>query len=182
MKKTAFLFVLSLVTCFAFAQKKLVTTSATISFDATTAIDALPKATNKTVIASLDTKTGDIAFEAAIKNFAFSNPKIQEHFNGEGWMNSDKFTTATFKGKITDLTKVNFKKNGSYSVPVSGTLMIHGESNPVTSTATIVVNGKKISTSSNFSIALEDYKVKGGAIGAGKVAKNPTITVQADFN
>ncbi len=182
MKKTAFLFVLSLVTCFAFAQKKLVTTSATISFDATTSIDALPKATNKTVIASLATKTGDIAFEAAIKNFAFTNPKIQEHFNGEGWMNSDKFATATFKGKITDLTKVNFSKNGSYSVPVSGTLMIHGESNPVTSTATIVVEGKKISTSSNFSIALEDYKVKGGAIGAGKVAKNPTITVQADFN
>ncbi len=182
MKKTALLFVLSLVTCFAIAQKKLVTTSATINFDATTSLDALPKASNKTVIASLSTKTGDIAFEAAIKNFTFTNPKIQEHFNGEGWMNSDQFATATFKGKITDLTKVNFNKNGSYTVPVSGILMIHGESNPVTSTATIVVDGKKISTSSNFSIALEDYKVKGGAIGAGKVAKNPTITVQADFN
>lgn len=181
MKKTILFLALAITTSFAFAQKKLVTTSATISFDATTSIDALPKATNNTVIASLDPKTGAVAFEATIKGFNFTNPKIQEHFNGKGWMDSDQFALATFKGKLSDLKKVNFKKNGTYKVPVTGILTIHGVSNAVTSVATVVVNGKKISTNSDFSIALADYKVSGGAIGAGKVAKNPTINVQADF-
>ncbi len=34
---------------------------------------------------------------------------------------------------------------------------------------------------SDFTIKLEDYNVNGGAIGAGKVSKEPTISVAADF-
>ena len=71
--------------------QKVTTTSAVVSFDATTPKDALPKADNKTVIASFDKATGAVAFEAAVNNFAFSNPKIQEHFNGANWMNSSSF-------------------------------------------------------------------------------------------
>ncbi|HMU73825.1 MAG TPA: hypothetical protein PKD93_13855, partial [Ferruginibacter sp.] len=74
MKKTTLILALVMATGSLFAQKKT-TTSAVISFDATTAIDALPKADNKTAIASLDTKTGKLAFEVTIKNFAFSNPR-----------------------------------------------------------------------------------------------------------
>ena len=40
-----------------FAQKKT-TTSAIINFDATTSLDALPKAENKTAVAAIDTKKG----------------------------------------------------------------------------------------------------------------------------
>jgi len=77
MKKTILTLTLVLAAGLIFAQKKT-TTSASVSFDATTAIDALPKADNKTAIAALDTKTGKLAFEVTIKNFAFSNPRIQE--------------------------------------------------------------------------------------------------------
>jgi hypothetical protein len=71
-------FVFAAVT--ATAQSKT-TTSAIVSFDATTPIDALPKAENKTVVGMMDTKTGQVGFEAAVNNFAFSNPTIQQHFN-----------------------------------------------------------------------------------------------------
>ncbi len=180
MKKTILLFALAFTVGATFAQKKT-TTSATINFDATTAIDALPKADNKTVIASLNTKTGDVAFEAAIKSFTFSNPKIQEHFNSGGWMDSEKFATATFVGKITNVNDVNFTKNGTYSAVIEGELTMHGETKPVSTKATIVVDGKKITTTSEFSVSLADYKVNGGAIAAGKVAKEPKITVNAEF-
>ena len=83
MKKTILSLAMVLAAGLLFAQKKT-TTSAVISFDATTPIDALPKAENKTVIASLDAKSGTIAFEAAIKSFSFSNPKIQEHCKSKG--------------------------------------------------------------------------------------------------
>ena len=181
MKKTLLVLALAGLSAVSFAQKKRTTTSATINFDATTKLDALPKAENKTAVASLNTKSGDVAFEAIVKNFAFSNPKIQEHFNGAQWMDSDKFPKASFKGKITNLSAVNFKADGSYSATVSGNLTMHGVTKAVTAPATIVVSGKAITTTSNFSVAVADYGVNGPAIGAGKVATDPKISVTAEF-
>lgn len=180
MKKTMLSLAMVLASGLLFAQKKT-TTSAVISFDATTPIDALPKAENKTVIASLDTKSGNMAFEAAIKSFAFSNPKIQEHFNDKGWMDSDQFATATFKGSIVNLKEVKFNKDGTYAVSVAGDLTMHGVTKPVTAKGSITVSGKVIVATSEFSVKLEDYKVEGKAIAAGKVAKEPTIKVVAEF-
>ena len=180
MKKTTLVLALALSTATLFAQKKT-TTSATVNFDATTSIDALPKAENKTAVAALDTKTGSVAFEVVIKNFNFTNPMIQEHFNSSGWMDSDQFATANFKGSIVNLADVNFAKDGSYNADVEGNLTIHGVTNPVKTKAVITVEGKKINANATFSIKLEDYKVTGKAIAAGKVAKEPTITVSADF-
>jgi polyisoprenoid-binding protein YceI len=181
MKKTIILFALVSFTTASFAQKKKVTTSATISFDATTKIDALPKAENKTVVASINTKTGDVAFESIIKSFSFSNPKMQEHFNGAMWMDSEKFPKASFKGKITNLSAVNFKKDGTYSATVTGDLTMHGVTKPVSTTASVVVAGKAVTTTTDFTVKLADFAVNGPAIGAGKVATDPKITVVADF-
>ena len=181
MKKSFLLIALVGLTTFTFAQKKKTTTSATVSFDATTKLDALPKADNKTTVASLNTKTGEVAFEAVVKNFAFSNPKIQEHFNSAGWMDSDKYPTATFKGTISNLSAVNFKADGTYTANVTGDLTMHGVTKPVTTTATIVVKGKTVTTTSDFSVKVADFNVSGAAIGAGKVATDPKITVAAEF-
>ncbi len=180
MKKTILSLTLVLATGLIFAQKKT-TTSASVSFDATTAIDALPKADNKTVVAALDTKAGSLAFEITIKNFAFSNPRIQEHFNAEGWMNSDKFPTATFKGDITNLKAINFARDGKYSATVKGDISIHGVTKPIEADGFIIVSGSKITATSEFKIKLEDFGVSGGAIAAGKVSKEPTISVLAEF-
>lgn len=179
MKKTMLLAVLAISLGQVSAQKKT-TTSAVINFDATTEIDALPKAENKTVIAAIDTKKGTVAFEASIKSFSFSNPKIQEHFNGAGWMNSDQFPTATFNGNISNLAEIDFGKEGTYKANVEGELTMHGVAQKVKTTANIVV-AKTINATAQFSVKLADYDIKGGAIAAGKVAKEPVITVSAEF-
>lgn len=181
MKKTVMIFALLTITgAAAFAQKKI-TTSATIAFDASTNLDKLPKADNKTVIASVDTKKGTIAFEAVIKNFSFSNPMMQQHFNSATWMDSDKFPTSVFKGTITNLSTINFKKDGTYPAEVEGELTLHGVTKTVKTTGSIVVAGASITASTDFSVKLEDYAVNGPAIGAGKVAKDPKITVTAEL-
>ena len=60
--KKAILF-LSLVTITgSLMAQKVTTTSAVVNLDATTPKDSLPKAENKTVIASLDKTTGAVAF------------------------------------------------------------------------------------------------------------------------
>lgn len=181
MKKSILVLALATAATVSFAQKKLTTTSGTISFDATTKLDALPKADNKTVVAALNTKTGEVAFEAVVKSFSFANPKMQEHFNGAQWMDSDKFPTATFKGKITNLSAVKFATDGTYTATVEGDLTLHGVTQKITAPATITVNNKKVSASSDFTIKLADYGVNGPAIGAGKVSTDPKITVSAAF-
>lgn len=181
MKKTSLFLALVLSAGALFAQKKT-TTSANIGFDATTSKDDLPIASNKTSVAALDTKTGTVAFETVIKNFSFSNPTIQEHFNSPGWMDSEQFPVANFKGSITNLAEIKFGTDGTYNAVVEGDLTIHGVTQKIKTNATILVEGKKISSKSVFKIKLEDYKVTGKAIAAGKVSSEPSITVSAEFN
>lgn len=180
MKKTLLSLAMVLATGVLFAQKKT-TTSAVISFDATTSLDNLPKAENKTVVASLDTKTGKLAFESLIKNFAFSNPRIQGHFNNKGWMDSDTYPTATFNGTISNLKAVKFNKDGEYAVTVKGELTMHGVTKMIETAGTITVAGKTIKATANFNVKLADYNIDGPSVGAGKVSREPTITVTAEF-
>jgi len=180
MKKTFLILALVTMTGSLFAQKKT-TTSATVTFDATTSLDNLPKAENKTVIAALDTKTGDVQFEATVKNFAFTNPTIQGHFNGDKWMNSDAFPTFTYKGKITNLSAVDFTKDGSYDANVEGLLTIKGRAQKLKTTAKIVVSGGAITTTTDFNVKLADFEIAGAPIEAGKIAREPKVTVNATF-
>ena len=181
MKKTILSLAIATISMLTFAQKKT-STSATIAFDASTAIDDLPKAENKTSIAAIDPEKNTVQFEAAIKNFTFSNPRIQEHFNGKGWLNSDEFPKATFNGLITNPSSVNFTKDGTYNVTVEGDLTIKGKTQKITTPATIVVAGKSLKTNAAFNIKLADFGVEGQPITAGKVAAEPKLTVTAELN
>src|SRR5258705_7469609 len=181
MKKTILFLAFIAATGSLFAQKKT-TTSATVSFDATTEKDALPKAENKTVIGSIDTKTGDVAFEAAVKNFSFSSPRMQEHFNGANWMNSDQFPKFTFTGKIENLNKIKFNKDNSYKVRVNGDLSIKGISKQTHVEGLLTIVNGKIKIIADFTIKLSDFNITGQQpIEAGKVSKEPKISVSAEF-
>jgi polyisoprenoid-binding protein YceI len=180
MKKTILFLAFVATSGFLFAQKKT-TTSATVSFDATTPKDAGPKADNNTVIGSIDTKTGDVAFEASVKNFSFSSPKMQEHFNGANWMNSDKFPKFTLTGKIEKMNKIKLKKDGTYKASVIGDLTVKGITKQTTVNGTITVAGGKIKIMTNFTIKLADYNISGQPVEAGKISREPKVTVSAEF-
>lgn len=180
MKKTLFALSLVLVAGLVSAQKKT-TSSATVSFDATTEKDALPKAVNNTVNGSFNTSTGDVSFEAMVASFAFTNPKIQEHFNGEKWMNSAEWPRFLFVGKIPKIKDVNFSKDGTYTTTVSGKLWIKDKSKEVKAPVVFVVSNGRISATTNFTIKLSEYDISGVPIEAGKVAKEPKISVSANF-
>jgi len=181
MKRTILSLIIATISMISFAQKKT-STSATIAFDASTAIDDLPKAENKTAIAAIDPAKSTVQFEASIKNFAFSNPKIQDHFNQKGWLNSDEFPKATFDGVIINPSAVDFKKDGTYTVNVEGDLTIKGKTQKVKTPATIVVAGKTVKANAAFNIKLADFGVEGQPITAGKVSGEPKITVTAELN
>ena len=161
--------------------QKLTTTSAVVAFDATTPKDALPKAENKTVIAAFDKTTGSLAFEAAVNNFAFTNPRIQDHFNGENWMNSTTFPKFIFVGQVTKLKEIKFNKNGTYDVNVKGKLTVKGVTKEISAPAKVYVKNGAISASAAFTIKLADFGIAGQPIETGKIAREPKITVNAAF-
>jgi hypothetical protein len=106
------------------AQDRYFTKTGKIDFFSNASMEDI-EAKNKTVTAVLDTKTGAIAFSVQMKGFEFEKALMQEHFN-ENYVESNKYPKSTFKGKVLNVSAVNFSKDGAYPVSVEGDLTFHG--------------------------------------------------------
>lgn len=162
----------------AFGQKYFSKTGK-ISFHSDTPLEKI-EAHNSTASTVLDVATGNMEWGVLIQGFKFEKALMQEHFN-ENYMESNTYPKAKFKGKVDNISAVNFKKDGDYNVTVSGQLEIHGVTKPVTATGVISVRGGSISAKSNFSVAVADYGIEIPKVVANNIAKNVDIHVQADY-
>jgi len=181
MKKLLFICIAAVgMISFASAQTKM-TKNGKITFHSSTPIEDID-AVNNEAVSTLNTKTGDFNFAVAILGFKFEAVDMQNHFNGETYMNSKKYPKATFKGKINDLSKVDFTKDGTYTVTVTGNLTIKDVTKAITVTGTIVIKGGKITARSQFDIKRAEYNVKGEAIHEKKIGQTITIKVDCAYN
>ncbi|HXH18197.1 MAG TPA: YceI family protein [Chitinophagales bacterium] len=114
---------------------------------------------NYQVTSVMDSKTGDIVFKVTMSAFQFQKALMQQHFN-EKYVESDKFPESVFKGKITDLSGIDFTKDGTYKAPVEGDLTIHGVTQPMKADGKIEVKGGKVFAQSLFQVAVADYDIK----------------------
>jgi polyisoprenoid-binding protein YceI len=176
---SALLFIIFLNTCI-HAQDVYLTRNGKITFFSHTAVEDI-QAVNNEVTGTINSKTGALQFLVLIKSFQFRKAAMQQHFNSSDYMHSDKYPKADFKGTITDLSKVNFTKNGTYPVVVEGSLTIHGITNKVTATGSVTVKDGKLSTYAKFPVKLADYNVKVPAFTASKVAQVVDVTVTCTY-
>ena len=65
-------------------------------------------ATNNTVTGVINSTTGDIAISVPVQSFSFEKALMQEHFNNSNFMDSKQFPKISLKGKISNLSAVNF--------------------------------------------------------------------------
>lgn len=150
-------------------------------FDATTKTSPEKiAAVNNEVAAIVNGATGDMVFQIFIKSFKFEQELMKEHFN-ENYMESDKFPKSDFKGKISNLSAVNFTKDGNYNVTVEGKLSIHGETNTVSVPGIITVSGNKLKLNAKFNVMLSDYKVSIPSLVGDKVAKVASINLDCEL-
>lgn len=179
--KTKSLLVLLLFSLFQLVNaQKYITKTGHIWFYSQTPVEEI-EAHNRQVVSSLDVFTGDIAFVLLVKSFEFKRALMQEHFN-ENYMESDKLPKANFKGRIDNLNKIDFKKDGTCPVDVSGDLTIHGVTKHVSIKGTIVVKGKTINANAKFMIIPQDYGIKIPSLVENKVAKEIQTTVEMTYN
>lgn len=136
---------------------------------------------NHQVVGVLDATSGEVTIQMLVKSFEFEKALMQEHFN-ENYMESDKFPKADFKGKITNLSGVNFTKDGTYQVDFSGSMTIHGTTKPFSSKASITVKGGTVTGSTKFKVKPEDFNIQIPKLVEGKIAKEIDVTVEIPFS
>ncbi|MHA8083197.1 YceI family protein [Aquirufa sp. A-Brett2-15D] len=134
-------------------------------------------AVNKSVSSIINTATNEVAVQMRITNFVFPNKLMQEHFN-ENYLESEKFPSATFKGKIKET--VDLTVAGTYPISASGTATIHGVTRPIELKGSIVSTGTNLALTCAFEVKLVDYKVDIPKIVFAKIAE--VIKVSSKIN
>jgi hypothetical protein len=162
-----------------FSQQRIFTRKGEISFYSKAPLEDI-EAHNHAAVSVLDETTGQVEFSLLMKGFEFEKALQQEHFN-EDYVESDKFPKSTFKGKITDISKVKFGTDGSYTVPVTGQLSLHGQTKDISINATITVKGGAVSGHTEFTIMLNDYNISIPAVVSDKISRTVKIVVNCNF-
>lgn len=140
------------------------------------------KGNNNEVVSLLNSATGSFDFKVAIKSFHFAKAAMEDHFNDENYMETDKYPKAGFSGKITNMADINFSKDGVYTVTVSGNLTVKDVTKPVTAKGTITVKNGKVSIQSTFTVKRKDYHVMGQSFVQSKLSDDIQITVNCDYD
>ncbi len=161
--------------------QKAVSQKTSISFYSHTPIEDI-KSNNYKSVSTIDQTTGEIVFSVPMQSFEFEKALMQKHFNSSDFLDTKKEPKAKLVAKITNLSQINFKKDGTYNADVSGELTIKGVAKSINEKATITVKGTSVSLKSKLDITLADYGI---AFKKGKpstnIAKTIETTVEAEY-
>ena len=174
-KKTLCMVAIHFVCNSMYAQTKLYTKEAKVSFFSKTAMENID-AQNNRALCIWDTTTSQLEFSVLIKGFEFDRALMQEHFN-ENYMESDKFPKATFKGKMLVDKKLLQQIDNDFKAQATGILTIHGVAKPVVVPVNISIKKGIMSCSVNFKVQPADYKISIPAIVADKINKEISISI-----
>lgn len=181
--KKQIIVLLALVTlAFSASAQKYFTRDGKVKFDATSAgspeqIEAL----TKTASCVLDVSTGNMQWAVLLKSFRFEKSLMEEHFN-ENYVESNKYPKATFSGKITNLSEIDFTKDGTYNAVVSGTMNLHGITQNVSTNGAITISGGKVRINAGFDLPFSDYGINIPSLVNDKVAKQAKILIDASLD
>ncbi|MEZ5008160.1 MAG: YceI family protein [Chitinophagales bacterium] len=177
--KTIILVLGILTTSIAFSQDLYLTKTGEITFFSKTPMEDI-EAENNSVTCILKTSEGQVAFKVLMKSFLFEKAAMQQHFNDD-YVESDKYPKATYDAQIIDHDKIDFTKDGTYTVKTKGEFSLHGVTNTLEEEGTITIKGKKITINSSFDVELEDYNIAVPNMYLKKISNTINIKVHAEL-
>lgn len=160
-------------------EEKYFTRTGFISFFSHTDVEDI-KAENNSVISALVPSTGQIQFSVPMKSFKFPKALMEEHFN-EKYVESDKYPNATFKGSVSNVSEINFAKDGEYKATIKGNLTMKDVTKEVTTNGTFKVAAGKIIGNATFKIRPEDYHIEIPKLVRNKIAEFVDVTVKMEY-
>ena len=139
-------------------------------------LEMIKAQSNKTA-GAIDCSNKNVAFSILIDSFDGFNSALQkEHFQ-ENYMESSKYTTANFKGKIIE--DVDFKKQGTVTVRAKGTFSIHGVDKEKIVNVKMNIKNNEINIETSFTVPLEDHNIKIPKVVNQKIASVINVDVKA---
>jgi hypothetical protein len=171
------LWILLLFPFIASAQKHIYKTQdGSISFVSEAPLEVISAASKK-MEGIIDADALTFAFSVMIRSFeGFNNGLQQQHFY-ENYMETDKFSVATFYGKIIE--HVYLSQPGTYQVRAKGQLNIHGVSKERILKAEVLSNGTSLKLKAWFLVPLADHHIEVPRIVNQKIAQEIAVTVEA---
>jgi hypothetical protein len=125
----------------------------------------------------LSSENQSFAFSISSGSFiGFNSPLQQEHFN-ENYMESEKYTRATFTGSIIE--EVDLLSPGEVRARAKGKFNIHGVENVQMLDVVLKIEEDQVIVDSSFDILLKDYKIDIPRIVNKKIAEKIRVTVHA---
>lgn len=162
--------------------ERLVSDKTHIKFFSTTPAEDI-EANNYTAVSTIDKSSGKFVFSVPMQGFEFPKSLMQKHFNQEKFLHTQKYPKSKYVGNITNLSDINFEKDGTYTAKVEGEMTIKGITNPVNENATIKVSGGTVKLETKFFITLADYDIR---FEKGKpstnIADKVEVTAIAEYN
>ena len=180
MKKVFFVCLCMIAVTLAGSQNIYMTKTGKISFNSRAKSPEKVEADNNEVSSVFNTQSGDMVFAVLVKSFHFVSALMEEHFN-ENYVESNKYPKSTFKGKVVNLSAVNFLKDGVYPVNVEGDLTFHGVTRQVKPTGSLTVKGGKIVAVSKFQMNLKEFNVSIPSLVADIISKEIDIIVECNY-
>ena len=157
-----------------------------ITFFSHTALEDI-SATDTIATFLLNTKSNQVIASVDVRGFRFTNPLMEEHFN-ENYMETSKQgpkdskgnatypnRMATFNGKVNEV--IDYTKDGTHNVTMTGDLTIHNVKKPRTLNATMVIKGGVITVDCKFSVLLVDHNITVPTAVGQKIAESIDVTL-----
>ena len=179
MNKILFVFVVCFIGIAPVNGQTYFTKNGRISFFSKTILENI-SADNNQVISVLNISTGVLQFSLLNNAFRFPKAKMEEDFN-EDYIESAVYPKSTFKGTITDINKVDFSKDGTWPVNVSGELMLHGVTHTISVPGKIIIKNGSVEANAVFKILLKDYHIKIPSVVTNKISESIDITVDCMY-
>jgi polyisoprenoid-binding protein YceI len=149
-----------------------------ISFHSNTKLELI-KASSTQLKGIIDADKRTFAFSVEMKTFdGFNSPLQKEHFN-ENYLESDKFTNATFSGHIIE--DDDFTKDGTYNIRTKGKFIIHGVEQERILQGDLIVKNGVMKLSCVFTVLLSEHSIKVPRIVNEKLSSEIKVTVNAEF-
>lgn len=155
------------------------TSTGIISFRSDAPLEIIT-ANSKKLEGLIDLYDMSFAFNVKVRTFeGFNNGLQREHFY-ENYMETDKYETATFSGKIIERT--NLQIPGTYTVRAKGQLTIHGHTRERIIKTEIISTGSELKAKASFVIPLVDHQIEVPRIVNQKIAQEIQVLVQGTFH
>jgi polyisoprenoid-binding protein YceI len=175
MRKCLFL-ILSVIFTNAFYSQIYSCRDGVTKFTSEAPLELIKAQSNKT-IGVVDYGTKNVAFSIDVDSFDGFNSGLQkEHFR-ENYMETEKYPTATFKGKIIE--DIDLNKPGTTTVRAKGIFKIHGTEKERLVKVKITVKDKEMQIDTNFEVPLEDHNIKIPKVVNQKIASIILVEVKA---